>query len=105
MYTCLVCPNREYLYHIIDILTIRILNLPLSFLKQHISSSPPETADVEALKLEVEELREKNKKLEEEMQEMKAKVRSDPITSRDQCSILHNFYIVTFNLTAISFVF
>lgn len=46
----------------------------LSFLKQHLGASGPETADVEALKLEVTELRQKVEQLTEENQEMKAKV-------------------------------
>lgn len=44
-----------------------------SFLKQHLGASGPETADVEALKLEVTELRQKVEQLTEENQELKAK--------------------------------
>lgn len=49
-------------------------NNALDFLKQHLGASGPETADVEALKLEVTELRQKVEQLTEENQELKAKV-------------------------------
>jgi len=45
-----------------------------SFLRQHLGSSGPETADVEALKLEVTDLRQKVDKLSEENSELKQKV-------------------------------
>ena len=45
-----------------------------SFLRQHLGSSGPETADVEALKLEVTDLRQKVEKLSEENAELKQKV-------------------------------
>jgi len=45
-----------------------------SFLRQHLGSSGPETADVEALKLEVTELRQKVEKLSEENAELKQKI-------------------------------
>ncbi|XP_052708232.1 c-Myc-binding protein-like isoform X1 [Crassostrea angulata] len=48
-------------------------NNALDFLKQHLGASGPETADVEALKLEVTELRQKVEQLTEENQELKAK--------------------------------
>jgi len=50
------------------------LNSILSFLRQHLGSSGPETADVEALKLEVTDLRQKVEKLSEENAELKQKV-------------------------------
>ena len=46
-----------------------------SFLKQHLGASGPETADVEALKLEVTELRQKIEQLTEENNELKTKVK------------------------------
>ena len=46
----------------------------LSFLKQHIGSGGPESADVEALKLEVSELKQKVEQLSEENHELKQKV-------------------------------
>ncbi|XP_011445607.1 c-Myc-binding protein-like isoform X2 [Crassostrea angulata] len=49
-------------------------NNALDFLKQHLGASGPETADVEALKLEVTELRQKVEQLTEENQELKAKL-------------------------------
>ena len=45
-----------------------------SFLKQHLGANGPETADVEALKLEVAELRQKCEQLSEENCDLKAKV-------------------------------
>ncbi|XP_022291570.1 c-Myc-binding protein-like [Crassostrea virginica] len=49
-------------------------NNALDFLKQHLGASGPETADTEALKLEVSELRQKVEQLTEENQELKAKL-------------------------------
>ncbi len=46
----------------------------ISFLKQHLNVSGPEAADVESLKLEVTELRQKCEQLQEENVELKAKV-------------------------------
>ena len=45
-----------------------------SFLKQHLGASGPETADVEALKLEVSELRQKVEQLQETNTDLKQKV-------------------------------
>lgn len=45
-----------------------------SFLKQHLGSGGPETADVEALKLEVTELKQKVEQLTEENAELKQKL-------------------------------
>ena len=45
-----------------------------SFLKQHLGAGGPETADVEALKLEVTELRTEVEKLTEQNKELQAKV-------------------------------
>lgn len=45
-----------------------------SFLKQHLGASGPETADVEALKLENTELRQKIEQLTEENNDLKTKV-------------------------------
>ncbi|XP_033740364.1 c-Myc-binding protein-like isoform X2 [Ylistrum balloti] len=49
-------------------------NNALDFLKQHLGASGPETADVEALKQEVTELRQKVEQLSEENTDLKAKV-------------------------------
>jgi len=51
-------------------------NNALDFLKQHIGASGPETADVEALRLEVTELRQKVEQLTEENNDLKAKLAS-----------------------------
>lgn len=49
-------------------------NNALDFLRQHIGSDGPDTADVESLKLEVTELRQKVEQLSEENTELKNKV-------------------------------
>lgn len=49
-------------------------NNALDFLKQHLGASGPETADVEALKLENTELRQKIEQLTEENNELKTKM-------------------------------
>merc|ERR1712154_187531 len=49
-------------------------NNALDFLRQHLGASGPDTADVEALKLEVTELRQKCEQLQEENNDLKAKV-------------------------------
>jgi len=46
----------------------------VDFLKQHIGGAPPESADVETLKLEVSQLKEKNKELEDEVVALKEKL-------------------------------
>ncbi|XP_066922437.1 c-Myc-binding protein-like [Clytia hemisphaerica] len=46
----------------------------VDFLKQHIGTSLPDSADNEALKLEVEQLKEKNKDLEDEVASLKEKL-------------------------------
>jgi len=49
-------------------------NNALDFLKQHLGASGPETADVEALKQEVTELRQKLESLSEENNDLKSKL-------------------------------
>ncbi|XP_062896998.1 C-Myc-binding protein [Mobula hypostoma] len=49
-------------------------NNAMDFLKQHLGSAGPETADVETLRLEVTELRQKYEALLEENKELKAKL-------------------------------
>jgi len=49
-------------------------NNALDFLKQHLGAGGPESADVEALKLEVTELKQENERLNEENQELKEKL-------------------------------
>ncbi|XP_013406842.1 c-Myc-binding protein-like [Lingula anatina] len=51
-------------------------NNALDFLKHHLGSGGPETADVEALKLEVTELRQKVEQLTEENSDLKAKLQA-----------------------------
>ncbi|XP_063716684.1 c-Myc-binding protein-like [Symsagittifera roscoffensis] len=46
-------------------------NDALSFIKQHMTAGGPETADVEALRLENGELQKKNEELEQTVQELK----------------------------------
>ncbi|CAL1538022.1 unnamed protein product [Lymnaea stagnalis] len=76
---------RKYLEKagIVDILTKILValyeepekpNNALDFLKQHLNACGPETADVEALKLEVTELRQKCEQLQEENTELKARI-------------------------------
>ncbi|OCT94369.1 c-Myc-binding protein [Xenopus laevis] len=49
-------------------------NNALDFLKQHMGAAGPETADVEALRLEVAELKQKYEAVLEENKELKAKL-------------------------------
>lgn len=49
-------------------------NNALDFLKQHLGASGPDTADVEALKLEVTELRQKVEQLQDQNNELKSKL-------------------------------
>lgn len=44
------------------------------FVKKHLHGGPPESLDAEALKKEVEELRQKNKDLEEQVAQLQAAV-------------------------------
>ena len=45
-----------------------------SFVKQHLHGGPPESIDAEALKKEVEELRQKNKELQEQVAQLQTAV-------------------------------
>lgn len=49
-------------------------NNAMDFLKRHLGTTGPETADVETLRLEVTELRQKYEALLEENKELKAKL-------------------------------
>ncbi|XP_059141634.1 c-Myc-binding protein-like [Physella acuta] len=49
-------------------------NNALDFLRQNLNATGPETADVEALKLEVTELRQKCEQLQEENNDLKARL-------------------------------
>jgi len=49
-------------------------NNAIDFLKQHLGADAPQTADVEALKLEVTDLRQQVEKLTEENTELKQKL-------------------------------
>ena len=60
-------------------------NNALDFLRQHMGTDGPETADVESLKLEVTELRKKVEELTEENAELKNKVSS--VTLLILCSL------------------
>ncbi|ESO89356.1 hypothetical protein LOTGIDRAFT_210400 [Lottia gigantea] len=75
---------RKYLEKagVLDVLTKVLVGLyeepekpnnALDFLRQHLGASSPETADVEALKLEVTELQQKIEHLQEENNDLKAK--------------------------------
>ncbi|XP_065057187.1 c-Myc-binding protein-like [Rhopilema esculentum] len=49
-------------------------NNALDFLRYHLHGGPPETADVESLKLQVSELTQKNEELTEEVTQLKQKL-------------------------------
>jgi len=59
-------------------------NNALDFLKQHLGASGPEAADVEALRLEVTELRTKVEQLTEENNDLKTKLAQYEPTSEEQ---------------------
>ncbi|NP_001017035.1 C-Myc-binding protein [Xenopus tropicalis] len=60
-------------------------NNALDFLKQHMGAAGPETADVEALRLEVAELKQKYEAVLEENKELKAKLaQHDPAQHLDE---------------------
>ncbi|XP_021355306.1 C-Myc-binding protein-like isoform X3 [Mizuhopecten yessoensis] len=59
-------------------------NNALDFLKQHLGASGPETADVEALKQEVTELRQKVEQLSEDNTDLKAKLQQYEPPSDEQ---------------------
>ncbi|KAL4233540.1 hypothetical protein ACF0H5_008220 [Mactra antiquata] len=59
-------------------------NNALDFLKQHLGASGPDTADVEALKLEVSELRQKCEQLTEQNNELKAKLQTYEPSTEEQ---------------------
>lgn len=61
-------------------------NNALDFLKQHIGASGPEAADVEALKLEVAELRQKNEQLTEEAAELRSKLQQYEPATEEQAT-------------------
>ena len=46
------------------------------FVKRHMHGGPPESLDAESLKKEVEELRQRNRELEEQVAALQASVRS-----------------------------
>jgi len=46
----------------------------VDFLKHHIGSGPPDSADVETLRLELAQVNERNKELEDEVAALKLKV-------------------------------
>lgn len=50
------------------------LSLCARFIKKHLHSGSPEAVDAEALRKEVEELRQRNRDLEEEVSQLKATV-------------------------------
>lgn len=66
-------------------------NNALDFLRQHIGTNGPETADVESLKLEVAELRQKVEQLSEENTELKAKVEMLQFTCWLRYTVSHNY--------------
>ncbi|XP_033635134.1 c-Myc-binding protein-like [Asterias rubens] len=52
-------------------------NNALDFLKQHLNVAGPETADVEALRLQVSELQQKVEQLQDENKELKSKLQQE----------------------------
>ena len=68
-----------------------------SFLKQHLGASGPEAADVEALKLEVTELRQRTEQLNEENNDLKSKVRHRR-RRRRRCLITDHVLITEFDM-------
>ena len=66
-------PKVNAVYILVTFFVIQSLT-SFSFLKQHLGASGPETADVEALKLEVSELRQKVEQLQETNTDLKQKV-------------------------------
>ena len=59
-----------------------------SFVKQHLHGGPPESIDAEALKKEVEELRQRNKELQEHVAQLQTAVCLVPRTA-SLCVLLH----------------
>lgn len=55
--------------------------LLISFLKQHLHAGMPESVDIEALKKEVDELKQKNMDLESQVSQLQAEVRLTRWTS------------------------
>ena len=60
-------------------------NDALDFIRQHLGADGPDTGDVESLKLEVTELRQKCEQLTEENAELKAKVKATTLYSDMHC--------------------
>ena len=56
------------------LLRIFLSLLLVRFVKKHLHGGPPDSLDAEALKKEVEELRQKNKDLEEQVAQLQAAV-------------------------------
>ncbi|XP_071499256.1 c-Myc-binding protein-like [Diadema setosum] len=52
-------------------------NDALDFLKQHMGTAGPDTADVEALRLQVSELQQKVEQLQDENKELRAKIQQE----------------------------
>lgn len=59
-------------------------NNALDFVKQHLGASGPESADVEALRMEVTELKQKVEQLTEENNELKQKLQQYEPPAEDQ---------------------
>lgn len=59
-------------------------NNALDFLKQHLGASGPDTSDVEALKLEVTELRQEVEQLKDKNNELKEKLQQYEPPAEDQ---------------------
>lgn len=57
------------------------LNFLLSFVKKHLHGGPLDSIDAEALKKEVEDLRQKNRDLEQEVAQLKAAVSTNMLMS------------------------
>ena len=58
------------------------------FVKQHLHGGPPDSLDAEALKKEVEELRQKNKDLEEQVAQLQAAVSRHTVVRQNSANII-----------------
>mgnify|MGYP001791558140 CR=1 FL=1 len=58
-------------------------NNALDYLRQNMTTEGPETADVEALKTEVTDLRRENERLQEEINDLKARVSPLQLISKE----------------------
>ena len=69
------------------------LNAIHSFLKMHLGQAGPDTADVEALRLQVSELQQKVEQLQDENKELKGKVMTMSESLQKFCTKTITWYI------------